>query len=106
MPNPKPRHRERGLGLHFDTPVDRSGEVAGDAGYVSGLVVRPAVSGRRIGNILLDWAGSRSKQRGKHFLRLDYWADNPRLKIGCYQVRVEGDEIQIELPVSPSGAKP
>jgi nitrite reductase (NADH) small subunit/3-phenylpropionate/trans-cinnamate dioxygenase ferredoxin subunit len=23
------------------------------------------------------------------------WADNPRLKIGCYLVRVEGDEIQI-----------
>ena len=23
------------------------------------------------------------------------WADNPRLKIGCYPVRVEGDEIQV-----------
>src|SRR5215207_10185134 len=25
------------------------------------------------------------------------WADNPRLKIGCYAVRVEGDEVQIDL---------
>lgn len=26
------------------------------------------------------------------------WADNPRIKIGCYAVRVEGDDIQIQLP--------
>jgi NAD(P)H-dependent nitrite reductase small subunit len=25
------------------------------------------------------------------------WADNPRLKIGCYPVRVEGDEVQIQV---------
>jgi nitrite reductase (NADH) small subunit len=25
------------------------------------------------------------------------WADNPRLKIGCYQVRVEGDQVQIQV---------
>jgi len=25
------------------------------------------------------------------------WADNPRLKIGCYPVRVVGEEIQIEV---------
>ena len=25
------------------------------------------------------------------------WADNPRVKTGCYQVHVEGDEIRIEL---------
>ena len=25
------------------------------------------------------------------------WADNPRIKIGCYPVRVVGDEIQIQL---------
>jgi nitrite reductase (NADH) small subunit/3-phenylpropionate/trans-cinnamate dioxygenase ferredoxin subunit len=25
------------------------------------------------------------------------WADNPRLKIGCYPVRVEDDEIQIQV---------
>lgn len=26
------------------------------------------------------------------------WADNPRLKIGCYPVHVNGDEVQIEVP--------
>jgi len=25
------------------------------------------------------------------------WADNPRIKIGCYLVRVIGDEVQIQL---------
>ena len=25
------------------------------------------------------------------------WADNPRIKIGCYPVRVEGDEIQVQV---------
>lgn len=26
------------------------------------------------------------------------WADNPRIKIGCYKVQVVGDEIQVEVP--------
>lgn len=34
------------------------------------------------------------------------WADNPRLKIGCYQVRVEGDQIQIQAPAPPAEKKP
>src|SRR5262245_26261361 len=25
------------------------------------------------------------------------WADNPRIKIGCFPVRVVGDEIQVEV---------
>jgi nitrite reductase (NADH) small subunit/3-phenylpropionate/trans-cinnamate dioxygenase ferredoxin subunit len=29
------------------------------------------------------------------------WADNPRLKIGCYAVRVEGDEVQVQVPAEP-----
>jgi len=28
------------------------------------------------------------------------WADNPRIKIGCYAVRVQGDEIHVQLPDS------
>jgi|SRR5579884_1628340 len=28
------------------------------------------------------------------------WADNPRIKIGCYPVHVVGDEVQIEVAVS------
>ena len=26
------------------------------------------------------------------------WADNPRIKIGCYAVRVEEGSVQVELP--------
>ncbi len=29
------------------------------------------------------------------------WADNPRLKIGCYPVRVQGDEIQVGIEKTP-----
>lgn len=29
------------------------------------------------------------------------WADNPRIKIGCYPVAVVGDEIRLELPDPP-----
>jgi nitrite reductase/ring-hydroxylating ferredoxin subunit len=25
------------------------------------------------------------------------WADSPKLKIGCYRVRVQGEEIQVEV---------
>jgi len=25
------------------------------------------------------------------------WADSPRVKIGCYPVRVQGDEIQVQV---------
>ncbi|HEX4132589.1 MAG TPA: Rieske (2Fe-2S) protein [Pirellulales bacterium] len=30
------------------------------------------------------------------------WTDNPKLKIACYEVRVEGDEIQVRLPEQAS----
>src|ERR1700683_1499703 len=26
------------------------------------------------------------------------WADNPRIKIGSFMVRVEGDEVQVQVP--------
>ena len=29
------------------------------------------------------------------------WADNPRIKIGCYPVRVEGETIQVQTPDPP-----
>lgn len=30
------------------------------------------------------------------------WMENRRLKIGCYQVRVEGDFVQVEVPEKPA----
>jgi nitrite reductase (NADH) small subunit/3-phenylpropionate/trans-cinnamate dioxygenase ferredoxin subunit len=34
------------------------------------------------------------------------WADNPRIKIGCYSVSVVDDEIRLELPDPPAETKP
>jgi nitrite reductase (NADH) small subunit len=25
------------------------------------------------------------------------WADNPRIKIGCYPVRIEGEQVQVQV---------
>jgi nitrite reductase (NADH) small subunit/3-phenylpropionate/trans-cinnamate dioxygenase ferredoxin subunit len=33
------------------------------------------------------------------------WADNPRIKIGCYPVRVLGTEVQVEVPAASEGKK-
>jgi nitrite reductase (NADH) small subunit/3-phenylpropionate/trans-cinnamate dioxygenase ferredoxin subunit len=34
------------------------------------------------------------------------WADNPRMKIGCYPVRIEGDDLQVEIdPAQRSGLR-
>jgi nitrite reductase (NADH) small subunit len=33
------------------------------------------------------------------------WADNPRIKIGSYPVRIEGDQIQVELPGASAQGK-
>jgi nitrite reductase (NADH) small subunit/3-phenylpropionate/trans-cinnamate dioxygenase ferredoxin subunit len=38
-------------------------------------------------------------------LRDGAWADNPRLKIGCYPLRVEGDEVQVQVEPTPSGSE-
>ncbi|MBM4071884.1 MAG: nitrite reductase small subunit NirD [Planctomycetes bacterium] len=28
------------------------------------------------------------------------WADNPRIKIGCYPVRIVDDQVQVQIPVA------
>jgi nitrite reductase (NADH) small subunit/3-phenylpropionate/trans-cinnamate dioxygenase ferredoxin subunit len=33
------------------------------------------------------------------------WADNPRIKIGCYPVRVVNDEIQLEVDSPPPASE-
>jgi nitrite reductase (NADH) small subunit/3-phenylpropionate/trans-cinnamate dioxygenase ferredoxin subunit len=35
-------------------------------------------------------------------LRDGAWADYPRVKIGCYAVRVVNDEVQIQVPAAPA----
>lgn len=34
------------------------------------------------------------------------WADNPRLKIGCYPVHIVGDEVQVEVDENAGKGKP
>ncbi len=36
------------------------------------------------------------------------WADNPRgkIKIGCYAVRIQGDEVQVRLEPGPAENQP
>jgi nitrite reductase (NADH) small subunit/3-phenylpropionate/trans-cinnamate dioxygenase ferredoxin subunit len=34
------------------------------------------------------------------------WADNPRLKIGCYPVRVEGGAVQVQVEDPPPNPQP
>ena len=34
------------------------------------------------------------------------WADNPRVKIGCYPVRVEGEQIQIQVDQPSTYSQP
>ena len=31
------------------------------------------------------------------------WADNPRIKIGCYPVRVVGDDVEVQVDDAPAG---
>ena len=32
------------------------------------------------------------------------WADNPKVKTGCYAVHVVGDQLELEVPDPPPGA--
>lgn len=34
------------------------------------------------------------------------WADNPKVKTGCYAVRVEGEQVQIQVPAPSADKKP
>jgi nitrite reductase (NADH) small subunit/3-phenylpropionate/trans-cinnamate dioxygenase ferredoxin subunit len=34
------------------------------------------------------------------------WADNPRIKTGCYPVRVENGAIQVQVNTSPRAPRP
>lgn len=33
------------------------------------------------------------------------WADNPRIKIGCYPVRIVGDQLQVQLDPGASASQ-
>lgn len=50
------------------------------AWYIHGIAVRRDVSGRRLGRYLLRWAEVQARVAGMHFVRLDCWAENQRLR--------------------------
>jgi ribosomal protein S18 acetylase RimI-like enzyme len=51
-----------------------------DAGYVYSIGVRPAYTGRRIGEAMVAWAEHHVASRRKPRIRLDCWAGNERLR--------------------------
>lgn len=55
------------------------GDRPDDACYVHRLAVRRQHAGQGLGLMLLRWAESVACQRGKGYLRLDCWAENPVL---------------------------
>lgn len=50
------------------------------AGYVHSMAVRRAMQGKSVGGAILLWAGTKAKQQGRQFLRLDCLANNGRLR--------------------------
>src|SRR5262249_29324298 len=52
------------------------------------------------GIVTCPWHASRFR------LPASAWADNPRIKIGCYPVRVVNDEIQLEVDSPPRPETP
>lgn len=55
--------------------VDRSTKY----GYLSKLTVRDSVRGYGVGRAMMGWVEEQSREAGKRGVRLDCWADNPRL---------------------------
>lgn len=51
-----------------------------DSAFLHRLAVRRKFAGRLVSKMLLQWAVERSREIGKHFLRLDCVADRPRLR--------------------------
>jgi GNAT superfamily N-acetyltransferase len=51
-----------------------------DSAFLHRLAVRRKFAGGLVSKMLLQWAVERSRELGKHFLRLDCVADRPRLR--------------------------
>lgn len=51
-----------------------------DSAFLHRLAVRRKFAGGLVSTMLLKWAVERSRELGKHFLRLDCVADRPRLR--------------------------
>ena len=50
-----------------------------DAVYVHRLVVNPEMRGQKLFRHVFEWMLEDAKKRGRKYLRLDTWGDNPKL---------------------------
>jgi len=56
-------------------------DIAGDsAGYVHTMAIRPALQGRQVGEVLIEWAKTQVRNRQRQYLRLDCVATNAALR--------------------------
>lgn len=80
----------------------------GQAIYVHRLTTSRKLAGKGIGGDILQWAGGFAKQRGKRYLRLDTWNENPGMRDyyerhGFRHVRDKFFPIGSPLPVDYGG---
>ena len=48
--------------------------------YLHRIVTNPAFRGNNFVQKIVDWSKDHGKMRGKKYIRLDTWSDNPKLK--------------------------
>lgn len=75
-----------------------------DAVYVHRMAVNPEFRGRRLFAKVFEWLVNDAKKRGRKFLRLDTWGDNPKMiayyeSFGYRFVRYHSSGNDPELPI-------
>jgi ribosomal protein S18 acetylase RimI-like enzyme len=70
--------------VQFSDPFIWGERDASDAIYLHRIVVHPDCKGQRLFEDVLAWAKQLAKERKRKFIRMDTWADNPKI-IAYYQ---------------------
>jgi GNAT superfamily N-acetyltransferase len=65
--------------LTMSDPLIWNQKEKGDAIYIHRMCVNPALKGQRLAAWVLAWAYGYAAGNGRRFIRMDTWADNPRL---------------------------
>ena len=50
-----------------------------DSVYLHRIVINPVFKGQKLFGKILDWAIEHTRQKGRHFVRMDTWANNPNI---------------------------
>ncbi|MFI0357721.1 GNAT family N-acetyltransferase [Actinomadura sp. 9N407] len=80
------------------------GECAEPAIYLHRLVVGRTHAGNGLGAHLLDWAGTRARRTGAHWIRIDVWADNYALHRYYFRQGFRWLRQSTRIPGYPAGA--